>query len=712
MTKKQKVSILTGVNGMDGSILADKLLAKGHKVIGVDRWNATGDSPNIKTFVDNKDFTMVTGDITEEYFIYRLIKDYQPDYFYNMASISLVPESFKIPKIVFAINSVAVNHMLETIRNHSPHTRFYQASTSEQIGENQEAPQNTESIMRPNSPYAIAKLASYHMVRCYRKAFGLFAVNGMLWNHEGPRRGPMFVTRKITLHIGSGTKEPLQIGNMDSYRDWGLADDYCVPGNTKLLTKSDKKSYHNTSSKQIKDLNIGDFVLTYNIKNGEKEFKKIINTQNRYVDSIYKLELNNNNKLDITGNHPVAIINNGNISWKKVEDLKVGDKMIQKNHFSITRRLKNFTENKTRMTNKIKNKIGEAHKGKILSQETKNKIKDTTNKRYRNKEERMKSSQKDRLNGNYIDGRCNVIGKCMHCTKNLGKLSYYNDIKLCKSCSMREKWKDEEYANNIIKKTLESNRISPNNPEKYLINLIKCNFPNTFKFVGNGKKIINRFCPDFIYEDKNKIIELYGSYWHSKPEVIERDIRRKESYEKAGYELLIIYDNELLDEYNVLSKIENFLFNPDVEIVTITEINKIDKKIQVYNIETEDNHNYFAYGLLIHNCDAMILMMEADEPDDYAVNTGESHSIRELIEEAYRCVNKKIIWKGKGKDEKGYDDATNELLVEVNEKWYRPVEVPYLHGDHSKIKEKLGWEPKTKFKELVKLMIEGDKIDV
>jgi len=332
-----KTTIITGVSGMDGSILADKLLAKGHKVIGVDRWNATGDSPNIKTFVDNKDFTMVTGDITEEYFIYRLIKDYQPDYFYNMASISLVPESFKIPKIVFAINSVAVNHMLETIRNHSPHTRFYQASTSEQIGENQEAPQNTESIMRPNSPYAIAKLASYHMVRCYRKAFGLFAVNGMLWNHEGPRRGPMFVTRKITLHIGSGTKEPLQIGNMDSYRDWGLADDYC---------------------------------------------------------------------------------------------------------------------------------------------------------------------------------------------------------------------------------------------------------------------------------------------------------------------------------------------------------------------------------------DGMILMMEADEPDDYAVNTGESHSIRELIEEAYRCVNKKIIWKGKGKDEKGYDDATNELLVEVNEKWYRPVEVPYLHGDHSKIKEKLGWEPKTKFKELVKLMIEGDKIDV
>lgn len=328
-----KTTIITGVYGMDGSIIAEKLLAKGHKVIGTDRWNTIGDSPNIQTFKDNVNFTLITGDITEETFIYKLIKDNQPDYFYNMASISLVPESFKIPKTVFATNAIAVNHMLETIKTYSPHTRFYQASTSEQIGSNITAPQNTESQMLPNSPYAIAKLASYHMVRCYRNAFGIFAVNGMLWNHEGPRRGPMFVTRKITLHIASETYVPLQIGNMDSCRDWGLADDYC---------------------------------------------------------------------------------------------------------------------------------------------------------------------------------------------------------------------------------------------------------------------------------------------------------------------------------------------------------------------------------------DAMILMMEADEPDDYAVNTGDVHSIREFIEEAFSHVGVKIEWKGKGKEEKGYDKVSGELLVEVNEKWYRPVEVPYLHGDHSKIKEKLGWTPKTKFKELVKIMIESD----
>ena len=125
--------------------------------------------------------------------------------------------------------------------------------------------------------------------------------------------------------------------------------------------------------------------------------------------------------------------------------------------------------------------------------------------------------------------------------------------------------------------------------------------------------------------------------------------------------------------------------------------------LQIGNLDA-----YRDWGLANDFCDAIILMMEADEPSDYSVNTGEAHSIRELIEEAYSCVGVDVVWEGEGKDEKGYDEKTGELLVEVNEKWYRPVEVPYLHGDHSKIKEKLGWEPKTKFKELIKMMIEAD----
>lgn len=226
------IAIVTGVNGMDGSIITDKLLAKGYTVVGVDRWNPTGISSNLSEAIKNKNFIIESGDICERDFISRLIKKYKPDYFYNLAAISLVPESFKIPLTIFETNTMSVINMLECIREYSPQTRFYQASTSEQIGDNIDYPQNTDSVMLPNSPYAIAKLASYHIVKMYRNAFGLFACNGMLWNHEGIRRGPTFVTRKITTNIAKQLRskediQPIQIGNLDTYRDWGNADEYC-----------------------------------------------------------------------------------------------------------------------------------------------------------------------------------------------------------------------------------------------------------------------------------------------------------------------------------------------------------------------------------------------------------------------------------------------------------------------------------------------------
>ena len=232
-----KIAIVTGVNGMDGSYLAEKLLAKGYKVIGIDRWFPTGDSPNLINVIGNKNFTMKTGDICEQEFITRLIIKYKPDYFYNMAAISLVPESFKIPITVFKTNTLAVLYQLEAIRSYSPKTRYYQASTSEMIGSNTSPNQNTESRMLPNSPYAISKLASYHLVRSYRQAYGIFACNGMLWNHESERRGAVFITRKVSLHVGQHINEVLQIGNLNSNRDWGRAQDFCDA--IILMTESD-----------------------------------------------------------------------------------------------------------------------------------------------------------------------------------------------------------------------------------------------------------------------------------------------------------------------------------------------------------------------------------------------------------------------------------------------------------------------------------------
>ena len=223
--------LITGINGMDGSTLADKYLEKGeYQVIGIDRWNPTGPSPNLKEALKNKNFKLITGDINEYIFIEGLIKKYQPAIMYNMAAISMVSESFKLPLTVMKTNTLAVINMLECIKHYSPKTRYYQASSSEQIWKNTSENQNTESRMIPNSPYGISKLASYHFVRFYRETYGLFAVNGMLFNHEGPRRGPDFVTRKITIavaRIEMNQQEDIELGNINTFRDWGNSSDYC-----------------------------------------------------------------------------------------------------------------------------------------------------------------------------------------------------------------------------------------------------------------------------------------------------------------------------------------------------------------------------------------------------------------------------------------------------------------------------------------------------
>jgi GDPmannose 4,6-dehydratase len=214
---------------MDGSLLVDKYLKKGYKVVGVDTWEPTSSYPNLSGAMLDKNFVFETGDVCERYWIESLLDKHNPDIIYHMAAVSLVPESFKNPHKVFEINTLATLNFLEILRYKHPTTKFYFAATSEMIGSNAELPQNNDSKMLPSSPYGISKLASYHLVRMYRIAYGLFAVNGLLFNHEGPRRGPKFVTRKITKLVSKyGTREfePLHMGNLDAMRDWGSAHDY------------------------------------------------------------------------------------------------------------------------------------------------------------------------------------------------------------------------------------------------------------------------------------------------------------------------------------------------------------------------------------------------------------------------------------------------------------------------------------------------------
>lgn len=231
-----KTALVTGITGQDGSYLAELLYSKNYNVVGLHRRSSTNNFERIKHLVGKENFLLEEFDLTDPSGINRIVDQYKPQEFYNLGAQSHVGTSFKQPTTTFEINTVGVVNILESIRNLSPKTKFYQASTSEMFGRNFTLGefggkyQDEKTLMLPQSPYGVAKLASYHMVEIYRSSYGLFGCSGILFNHESPRRGENFLTRKVTKYIGKLVKglvkEPLKLGNLDAARDWGHAKDY------------------------------------------------------------------------------------------------------------------------------------------------------------------------------------------------------------------------------------------------------------------------------------------------------------------------------------------------------------------------------------------------------------------------------------------------------------------------------------------------------
>lgn len=230
----QRTAVLSGITGQDSSYLAELLLEKGYQVVGLMRRSSTATTERIDHLRSHPDFHLVEGDITDAANMYRLVSQWKPDEFYNLAAMSHVGTSFEQPLATFQIDALGVLNILEAIRQTSPRTRFYQASTSELFGDTTEAPQNEQTRFNPCSPYAVSKLAAHHLVELYRKAYGLYACAGILFNHESSRRSEQFVTRKITRYVGrlvraivTGESHPgkLRLGNLDARRDWAHAAD-------------------------------------------------------------------------------------------------------------------------------------------------------------------------------------------------------------------------------------------------------------------------------------------------------------------------------------------------------------------------------------------------------------------------------------------------------------------------------------------------------
>ncbi|HAM8643529.1 TPA: GDP-mannose 4,6-dehydratase, partial [Escherichia coli] len=231
-----KVALITGVTGQDGSYLAEFLLDKGYEVHGIKRRASSFNTERIDHIYQdphgsNPNFHLHYGDLTDSSNLTRILKEVQPDEVYNLAAMSHVAVSFESPEYTADVDAIGTLRLLEAIRflGLENKTRFYQASTSELYGLVQEIPQKESTPFYPRSPYAVAKLYAYWITVNYRESYGIYACNGILFNHESPRRGETFVTRKITrglANIAQGLESCLYLGNMDSLRDWGHAKDY------------------------------------------------------------------------------------------------------------------------------------------------------------------------------------------------------------------------------------------------------------------------------------------------------------------------------------------------------------------------------------------------------------------------------------------------------------------------------------------------------
>ena len=229
-----KKALITGITGQDGSYLAELLLDKGYEVHGIIRRASTFNTQRIDHVYqdpheENVKLKLHYGDMTDSSNLSRLVEKINPDEIYNLAAQSHVGTSFEIPEYTTDVDAMGTLRLLDAIKESEVKCKFYQASTSELYGKVQEVPQTEETPFYPRSPYAAAKLYAYWIVKNYREAYDLFAVNGILFNHESPRRGKRFVTRKITravARITNGKQDKIYLGNMNSKRDWGYARDY------------------------------------------------------------------------------------------------------------------------------------------------------------------------------------------------------------------------------------------------------------------------------------------------------------------------------------------------------------------------------------------------------------------------------------------------------------------------------------------------------
>lgn len=667
-------ALITGITGQDGSYLAEFLIEKGYKVHGLVRRSSIMNRPRIESLyfkkysVDTKNLELHYGDLGDSSSLNRILKKCQPDEVYNLAAQSHVAISFSIPEYTGDVTALGVVRILDAIKDLGFDTKFYQASSSEMYGNAISESQDEKTPMIPASPYACAKLYAYHITRIYREAYKLFACNGILFNHESPRRGVNFVTRKITLSLARikvGLQETLELGNLDAKRDWGYAKDYCINLDVPILTVDGWKFFN--------EIKKGDMIINFNLER---------NCLSRdTVNDIILLE-NEGEKIELKGRGVYLNVspNHRIIYQSKLKDSKGG--------------WSNW---------KIKTAQEYFEHFKDIKLRTKYDYRCCHFQNYDAKDLVDISDELLYLIGIILTEGClskKEAGRGMEISISQSLIA--NEDILIKILDIIDKL-DLKYRENIRNDGVEEITFNAES-SRYLIDYYdKLNI-----------HIMPKWCYSLSSRQANILLESlmdgdgnWGSFtFFSKRYLLCADFQTIALI--SGYRSTEIKKNKAgVYTCTLITKRKKHQY-----IIEVKKINDGNKKVWCIKtkngtIITRDNGCVSISG----NCEAMWLMLQQDKPDDYVIATGENHSVREFVEKAGKLLDFNIEWQGEGIFEKGVDVNTGNIIVEVVPKFYRPLDVTNLLGDPSKAKKILNWTPKVSFDELIKKMVDADLED-
>lgn len=640
-------ALITGINGQDGSYLAELLLDKGYEVWGTVKRNSVSEtqSTRIEHLRPLDNFNLEYADLTDMASLVRILNKIQPDEIYNLAAQSHVRISFDQPIYTANVTGLGTLNLLEAVRMVSPNSKIYQASSSEMFGNNidEDGYQRETTPMNPVSPYGCAKVFSYNITRNYRNSYNMKIWNGILFNHESPRRGTNFVTNKVVkaaVRIKLGLQDKLHLGNLDATRDWGHAKDYCIDLDSKILT--------NEGFKRREDINIGDIVINYNLETN--------NWEEDVIDKIYDVEhegemftfIGNGFEFRCSPNHRMLYqhktknSNNWGNGWKEISAKDMYDKLSDL---------------------KLRSKYDYRFPGFVGIHRNEYDISD------------------DMLT---LIGYLVTEG-CLSKSKKIG-----SGLQL--SVSQSEKKYLEILLNVINNLGLKYNR------------KVRDDGVNEFIFHAESRDIILDYfdsfdihrLPNFIYKlSKRQSLLLYETMmncdgcWSNMTYVSKRfslvkqfsdlvnicGFRNKIKKRRSGIYDVIVFSKTKKSVHQYITDVKKEMVSENIWCVE-TKNNG--------TIITEKNNTKFISG----NCKAMWLMLQSDNPDDYVCATGISHSVRDLCEYTFKYLGL------------NYED-----YVVIDDKHFRPEELHDLKGDSTKLRKELNWEPKYTFESMLDEMI-------